>query len=374
MKTNRILILTAGYGEGHNSAARALQTAFNERPDTQVELVDLFALQAPTLNHLTRHAYLRVINHAPEIWNGFYGWLDRSRYVPLLMRLLRGHTWRLAGLMARYRPTAIVSTYPVYAWLLKQVREVHGFDCPHYTVVTDALTINSLWYRVPSDGWFVTDRDSADLLCAAGISAHQVTATGFPVAPGFADRPAMLQPPDLATGHPPRILFMVNCGRRRALATASALLAEKNWQVTITAGRDEELLRQLQIMAAPHGPRVRLLGWTNRIPHLLMTHHVVISKAGGATTQESINALCPMLVNQIVPGQEAGNYELLRRHDAGTHATTPTATVQTLHRAFVDRGALWQYWRANLNRLARPNAARDIAAHVLTQTISQKAG
>ena len=31
-------------------------------------------------------------------------------------------------------------------------------------------------------------------------------------------------------------------------------------------------------------------------------------------TQEAIAARCPMIVNQIVPGQEEGNYELLRRH------------------------------------------------------------
>ena len=33
-----------------------------------------------------------------------------------------------------------------------------------------------------------------------------------------------------------------------------------------------------------------------------MTHHAVVSKAGGATTPEAINALCPMVVSQVVPG------------------------------------------------------------------------
>jgi hypothetical protein len=61
-----------------------------------------------------------------------------------------------------------------------------------------------------------------------------------------------------------------------------------------------------------------------------MTHHVVISKAGGATTQEAIAARCPMIVNQIVPGQEEGNYELLRRTGAGALATTPAAVIQSL--------------------------------------------
>jgi processive 1,2-diacylglycerol beta-glucosyltransferase len=96
-----------------------------------------------------------------------------------------------------------------------------------------------------------------------------------------------------------------------------------------------------------------------------MTHHVVISKAGGATTQESVNALCPMVVNQIIPGQEEGNYELLRRHQAGAFAATPAELVNTLQHALQGDAAGWRAWRRNLGGIARPSAARDIAAHVL---------
>ena len=44
-----------------------------------------------------------------------------------------------------------------------------------------------------------------------------------------------------------------------------------------------------------------------------MTHHLVISKAGGATVQEAIAARCPMIVNQVIPGQEEGNARLIWR-------------------------------------------------------------
>jgi processive 1,2-diacylglycerol beta-glucosyltransferase len=97
-----------------------------------------------------------------------------------------------------------------------------------------------------------------------------------------------------------------------------------------------------------------------------MTHHVVLSKAGGATTQEAIAANCPMLVNQIVPGQEEGNYELLRRRHADTLVETPDAVVAALHRAFANHGAVWRQWRAALAPLARPDASRAIAAHLLS--------
>jgi processive 1,2-diacylglycerol beta-glucosyltransferase len=131
-------------------------------------------------------------------------------------------------------------------------------------------------------------------------------------------------------------------------------------------GRDDVLRQELTLLAAGRPLPAPVLGWTDRIPHLLMTHHVVISKAGGATTQEAIAARCPMIVNQIVPGQEEGNYELLRRTGAGALAETPAAVINTLRAAFADRGAQWRQWRTALEPIVRNSAAQVIASHLLT--------
>jgi processive 1,2-diacylglycerol beta-glucosyltransferase len=142
--------------------------------------------------------------------------------------------------------------------------------------------------------------------------------------------------------------------------------------VTITAGRSEEL--RLELAALPRHPStaVEVLGWTDRIPELLMRHHLVISKAGGATTQESINALCPMIVSQVVRGQEEGNWELLHAHDAGTLATTPAQVVAAIASAFADDARRWRQWRAGLRMLARPTAATDIARRVFADLPAAK--
>lgn len=361
----KILILTAGYGEGHNSAARALRAAFATRENVEVEVVDLFELCAPRINYVTRRGYLRVINHAPRLWSSFYQWLDRSPHTPTLIGLLGGHRKRLGQLIAEKKPDAICSTYPVYGWLLNELARRGQRIPPQFTVVTDALTINSLWYRTPAEHWFVTDPGSADFIASKGIPADRITASGFPVAPVFSARPDAWWPSDLKNTGQPKVLFMVNSGRGPARRIAHALLQQPGWHVTLTTGRDEALRQEFLALASKSAGTTEILGWTDRIAELLMTHHVIISKAGGATTQESINALCPMLVSQIVPGQEEGNYELLRRHEAGALATTPELIISQLQRAFADDGRVWRTWRGNLQRLARPTAAHDIATHVL---------
>jgi len=369
----KVLILTAGYGEGHNSAARALQAAFGEAPGVDAELIDLFALHAPRLNGISRCGYVKLINTAPKLWSWFYGWLDRSPHAPRLLQMMSGHRELLGRLVEEKKPVAVVSTYPVYAWLLNQLRRQGRVRCPQFTVITDALTINSLWYRASADGWFVTDRDSADFLLGRGLSASKVHVSGFPVAPGFADRPDHWQPPAPSSTGKFRVLFMINSGRRAARGIARALLQQGQWHITFTAGRDEGLRAELMRMAADSPAEAEVFGWTDRIPELLMTHHIVISKAGGATTQESINALCPLLVSQIVPGQEEGNYELIRRNDAGVLAETPEAIVAALRTAFHNDAVLWRGWRDNLRHIARPAAARHIASTVLKHASGQSA-
>lgn len=366
MTQHKVLILTAGFGEGHNSAARAIKAALAEHPGVSAQLVDLFALRAPRLNQLSRSLYLGMINRAPRAWSVVYRWLDRSTHVPRALQSLRGHRRLLQQLIHEHRPAALCSTYPVYPWLWPQGHGPTNRRCPRFTVVTDALTINSLWYRAVSDLWFVTDEGSAAVLRGAGISADRIQVSGFPVSLSFADRPASLAPLTPTAVAPARILYMINSGRTRALETAAAILAQPGWHVTFTTGRDQQLREEIATLARNAPASSEVLGWTDRIPELLMSHHLVVSKAGGATTQEAINAHCPFIVNQVVPGQERGNYELIRSMDAGEYAGSPDEVVSAIKSALAHDAAKWHRWRRNLQQQARPDAARMIARQIVS--------
>src|SRR5215472_9093291 len=75
----KILILTAGYGEGHNSAARGVRDAWlRVSPGSAVEMRDLFAETYGALHRSVRRAYLELINRWPKLWRFVYDWLDRK--------------------------------------------------------------------------------------------------------------------------------------------------------------------------------------------------------------------------------------------------------------------------------------------------------
>jgi processive 1,2-diacylglycerol beta-glucosyltransferase len=362
----KLLILTAGFGEGHNAAARNLAAAGNalQGPGT-TQSVDLFALTSPRFNRLSRRAYLAAINGAPGLWSAFYRWVDHHEVFPRHLWLLRQEFRQLDRLVQREQPAVVCSTFPVYGFLLERLAGSGRLAAPFYNVVTDSISINSLWARPACTGWFVPNEETAEVMRAQGVPAARLHVLGFPVPAFFSEQAHLLSPPDLAAGAAPRVLTIMHSGVRHALATARRLLEQSDWELTFAVGRDERLRQRLQHLAAGRRQRTQILGWTDEVPRLLMTHHVVISKAGGATTQEAIAARCPMLVNQVVPGQEEGNYELLRRRGAGALVETPEAVVQTLRQAFANQGAVWREWREALAPLARPDASRDIAAHLL---------
>lgn len=358
----RLLILTAGFGEGHNAAARALATAWDARQGRDEAVVaDAFALASPRLNQISRRTYLGLINRTPWLWQAFYRWLDGSALTPFLMRSLHAERRVLAQLIAREQPGRIACTYPVYAFLLRMLAEREGMQVPWCNVVTDSISLHSLWWRAGAAAWYVPNEDSRVALVQGGVPAGQVEVTGFPVPPFFADNEGRLAPPELGVGGLPRVLYIINSGTKGAAETARQLLLRTTWEVTCAVGRDAALQTELTRLAVGRRAPATILGWTPEIPRLLMTHHVVISKAGGATTQEALAAGCPMIVNQIVPGQEEGNYELLRRHGIGALAETPSEVLAALERAFAAHGRVWREWRTALRPLSRPSAAQHLA-------------
>lgn len=366
-----ILILTAGYGDGHNAAARVLANAFDRAGGPRTGLVvDVFALASPRRNAVSRRVYLGLINDAPRVWNRFYTWVDESEFIQRRLGLFRREIAVLAGVIARENPAAICCTYPLYAFFAGAIAARGGAVPPVFNVVTDSISIHSLWWRAMCDGWFLPNADSADVLLRAGIAPTAVHVSGFPVPAFFRENAGQLSPPELGSGARPHVLHLVHSGTRDAENIARCLMTQTHWAITCAVGRDARLRERLNRLAAGRAHPTQILGWTDQIPRLLMTHHAVVSKAGGATTQEAIAALCPMIVSQIVPGQEEGNYELLRRYGAGAHADTPEAVVRLLRNAFAENGRGWRKWHNALRGLAHPDAAGEIVRRVLDAAAS----
>lgn len=361
----RILILTAGFGEGHNSAARGIREGLAAvcGGTASVELHDIFAETYGGLNEAVRRAYLAAINRAPRTWGRLYNWIDRQEKFSPKMGWLFLAKARLKRLLFRLRPTAVVVVYPAYPYLLGNILGDAPALFRQVVCITDSITVNRIWLRGRADLFLVPNDLTAEAIEQAGIPSEKVHTLGFPVSPKFSELGELRQPFPAEAGL--RVLHMINPGGRVAPELIRGLTNLPGVRLTVTVGRDPRLRRKIEDLRATTGRNFEVIGWTDQMPRLLLESHLLITKAGGATVQEAIAARCPMIINQVVPGQEEGNARLIVETGSGVIATEPRAMLAAVGRAFAENGRVWREWSANISRLSRPRASLEIAELLL---------
>ncbi len=370
----KIFVCSAGFGEGHNTAARNLVTALNEVGGDAVdaEFLDVFGLCRPRVYAALRKGYVGLMNRSPTLWSAMYRLFDAQGSGGAAMPFLGPERRAFARRLAEDRPAAVVSTYPAYGYLLEEIARRGGpTGFQRVTVVTDSITINSVWHRCRSDFYCVPNEETAETMRQAGVPAEKLRVLGFPVEERFADTGALPTRPDVDGPDGRRVLYMINAGRRAAPEVVRRLLA-LDVALTVTVGRDEMMKATVERLTAERGSRqrpVQVIGWTREVPELLASHHLLISKAGGATTQETIAAGCPMIISQVAPGQEEGNAELLVRNNAGRIGLDPEGIGRAVEEAFADGARVYREWSTNIAQLRRPDAARDNARFILEQAL-----
>jgi processive 1,2-diacylglycerol beta-glucosyltransferase len=327
-------------------------------------------LGTPRLTHAVNSAYRYVTTNFPQIWAKIYASTDRcdlSQQHSLPMRRVEA---ALAELIREFQPDAVVSTYPLYPYFMTRLAEASGQKIPVFIVVTDSIEINAAWLRARCERWLVTDAFTREAMIQKGLPAEKIVDTGFPVNPVF----SQLDPLEAtATCDPFRILYFPTAKLPFVRRHSRALLeASPAVRLTIILGRNVRQLysRAREIQKAYPG-RVRLVGWTRRVPQFLSTHHLVVGKAGGATVHEAIAARCPMLIHHLVPGQEEGNLRLLEIIGGGHLAETPEALSRCLSDLLADQATGWRTMK-NALALHNRNAGAITAARFILEEIGDR--
>lgn len=361
MSARKILIFTTGFGDGHNSAARNLRDAFARMPGLSSEVHDTYVEVNPGAAKVLQVAYNLSIQRVPVTWKAFFHVFDKTPVFDLTLPTLGKLAAALRALMLEKMPAAVVTTYPVYSYLLRNMMDRGEVpSCPHFMVVTDSIVINRVWNRAPADWILVANEPTADAMASAGVPREKIEVLGFPVSPRFEE---LAQRP-LPAGAPWKILYLPSASRRTVGKVVRGLTALDGVHLTVVTGRHRHLhdfLRRLDVPMSSFA----LHGWTDRMPELLAESHLFIGKAGGAIVQETLAIARPMIISHVVAGQEEGNVELLGDLGAGTLATTPEAIVEAVRSSMLENGgATWRRWRENLRRVSHPAAARQTAEFV----------
>lgn len=364
-RNNRpILILTSAFGEGHNAAAKNLAIALRlQDPERTIEVRDLFAEAYGPLYKIAQKGYFLFINHFPALWGAFYKFLDKDKATPGRVAIYKRAARLLKKTIFTLQPAVLVSTYPGYNHLLNPLEGKTPHPFKTVTVVTDSITINSLWHSGHSDLFLVPNDITAKVMESAGVPSEMLKVTGFPVPPLFETlRGKRITP---GPSHPPKVLYLVNPGQKNAREILRQLGMVEGIKLTIACGRDEKLRASLQKTADSLEHPIKIEGWMEDLPSRLASSHIVVAKAGGATVQECLAAATPLVISQVIPGQEEGNAELLTTANCGCSATSPQAVASAIRYAFAHGSSVWKTWEANAWKTGMPDGAKNSARIVL---------
>ncbi len=368
----RVLIATASFGDGHNTAARGLAKALDGQAESLV--VDPCAEASPRFNSLVLNSYRFVTTYLPGTWKRIYNSAERQDFSRQKFPFERKIENAFALQLSEFNPDVIVSTFPLFPYFVERYVKGGGRRRPMVTIVTDSMEINASWRKAPTDFWLVTDSETKNLLVEQKLPAEKIIATGFPVDPIF----DTLQPiPATDPARPFRVLYFPTASKRSLAPAIRAILEHEDWPVelTIVLGRNmRRLYHRARQLVATYPDRVRLKGWSRRVPELLCEHHLVVGKAGGATVHESLAACCPMLIQHLVPGQEEGNLKLLQRIGGGSLAETETALTSALRDLLSDQASHWRRQKQRLTLHSRPQASKVAATFVLELAAKAQSG
>ncbi len=380
-----VLIATVTAGGGHLAAAAAMHEAWSDlRPNDTVERLDLVKFFSPLHRKVHADGYVKLVEHAPEIWGMLFGKTDNPDLARRLVRFRRifpSHSRvKFARHLNQFKPDIVLCTHYSPLETLSEFKpndEGRGrparkpglrddrFPRPNFpaplvvSIVTD-FEAHALWMDASVDLYCVAAEETKARLVARGASPDNAIATGIPISKRFAS-PVNAAATRRALGLRDDLPILLVLSGGFGMGPVAAILRELDrvkmeFQTVVVTGKNEELRRDLAAVDRQHPTHV--LGYASNMHELMAVSELIITKPGGLTTSEALALGKPVFIVQPIPGQEAANSDFLLERGAAAKVNR-TEDISYRISQLLGSPKLIEMARA-AKALGRPHAARTI--------------
>lgn len=363
-----VLILTIANGAGHIGVAEGLAAAIRAaRPLTPVIVVDVAEYMSAVARFTHVTAYLWLVKHAPALWDRIDRYQKRQEHTSPEWYYRRGLR-RLFELARRVRPCALIATEVGCCEIAALIKRDLAPCVPLVAVNADP-DADLAWVQPEVDLYCFTSGEAGRELVSRGADAARVVSWGVPLRTGFealrereAERAAVYEWLGLDAGLPLVIVAGGGEGIGRIEETAARLLKldAPALQVVVLAGKNARLRTRCERLSANgSGARLRVMGWTDRVPQLMTAADVMVSKLG-SMFNEALAVELPIVATEPPPGSERVQYRLLEEWGTGRAVRTTDEAVSEVARLLSTPRTL-EAMRARAREMRRPDAASRIA-------------
>jgi processive 1,2-diacylglycerol beta-glucosyltransferase len=322
----RVLIATVTAGAGHLQAASALEEAWRAQyPGDAVERLDVLDFTPKLYRKAYLEGYVRLVEHAPELWAMVFKKTDNPALVRKLTRLRRALARVTAGKWVRYlkqsKADVVLCTHYMPLEILGRWQETRK-SAPFVGCVVTDFEAHALWMEPCVGLYCVAADETRARLVARHVPPERVVVTGIPVAAKFAakvDAAAVRRRMGLRDDLP--VILVLGGGF--GMGPVAEIVRELNHvsaslQVVVVCGRNEELRRELAVVERRHP--LHVLGFVNNMQELMSVAEIIVTKPGGLTSSEALAMGKPLFILNPIPGQEAANSDFLLEQGAAAKA------------------------------------------------------
>jgi 1,2-diacylglycerol 3-beta-galactosyltransferase len=374
----RVLILTADAGFGHRSAANALKSALEENMgvDVYVDIINPLDLkQAPFYLRDSQAGYDRWVREVPELYR--FGYEVSDALVPITILesiLIVGLYDVIKDILIDFQPDIVISTYPLYLAPLEAVLTILKTDIPIITVVTDLATVHSVWFNRAVHTCIVPNETVQDLALRSGLVEKQILVAGIPVHPQIEHITESKAEIRQELGWQLNRLAILVVGSKRVEHFMESVFvlnhAGFEIQLVMVSGKDQDLYNEL-MKEEWHVPAF-CYEFVDQMPKFLKAADLIISKAGGLIVTESLASGLPLLLIDVIPGQETGNALFVEENQAGFIVNNGLGILEKVCHFIQYDATLLKEYQKNARAIGKPNAAAQIAEYIKEQLSGNK--
>jgi processive 1,2-diacylglycerol beta-glucosyltransferase len=298
-RPRRVLILSADVGEGHAAAARALsEQILASEQHAEVTVIDGLAAMGPLVRPVVEDGYRVQLRFMPWTYTLVYWLLENILPVRVLARrlLCRLGSRPLARAIAAHDPDIVVSTYPAVTVVLARLRRTGVVRCSTVATITD-LTGLFFWAQPGIDMHLVMYGESmSSVERIAGRGSVQLVR---PLISAEFLEPRCPAEARRALGLSEEGRTVVVSGGGWGVGDIAGAVREftkvpEVSNIVCLAGRNEQLAGKLRDVFSDE-PRVRVYGFTDRMPEILAAADVLVHSTGGVTCLEARAAGTPVV-------------------------------------------------------------------------------
>jgi processive 1,2-diacylglycerol beta-glucosyltransferase len=318
MVEQKVMILTANYGEGHAQVSKVLVSHLKENGVHNVKVVDLMGQSHPLIDSVSRAFYLKSYKALPFM----YGWLyHQTKDLPLESKRAKWlHSFglqKMKQMIADEKPDLLIHTFPGSA--ASELKARNNLSVPIFSILTD-FTLHQRWIHRQMDRYFVATETLKEEIIQAGEPSEKVIVSGIPIRPCFEDQ--LMNQEDLFEKYeldPKKKVIVILAGAfgvsDDVKRVCQFLKKVPAYQVVLICGKNEALEAEMRRKYQAYS-HFRIFGYIDHLHELMKLATCLVSKPGGITISEALSFPVPLVFFPPVPGQEEENARFLQNRKA----------------------------------------------------------